>query len=158
VRVLSVRQPWAGLIAAGVKAVETRPTAISYTGQIAIHAALRDPDVNDPATLAALRAAEGVRLDFGVVVGVVRLHGIVRVDRITWADTDLPWVSNGDGSAVVSTSERPLGDFSPGRWAWLLSNADPLDKPVRLRGRQGLRNLPPDVEELVAPQLGRRPS
>jgi hypothetical protein len=34
--------------------------------------------------------------------------------------------------------QLPYGDFSPGRWAWLLADVVALDEPVPARGRQGI--------------------
>jgi hypothetical protein len=33
--------------------------------------------------------------------------------------------------------QRPFGDFTPGRFAWLLDNIQRLDPPIPARGRQG---------------------
>ena len=30
------------------------------------------------------------------------------------------------------------GDYSPGRWAWRLTDVKPIDPPVPARGRQGI--------------------
>lgn len=35
-----------------------------------------------------------------------------------------------------------FGDYSPGRWAWLLRDARPLDPPIEMKGRQGFFDLP----------------
>jgi hypothetical protein len=40
-RILTVRQPFAGLLAGGVKSVELRSRPTRYRGLVAIHAALR---------------------------------------------------------------------------------------------------------------------
>lgn len=40
-KAISLWQPWASLIAAGVKSIETRGWPTNYRGQIAIHAAKR---------------------------------------------------------------------------------------------------------------------
>lgn len=40
-----------------------------------------------------------------------------------------------DGRAI--NDQRPYGDWSPGRWAWALSDVEPLDEPVPWKGRQG---------------------
>jgi activating signal cointegrator 1 len=37
-KAITVRQPWASLIAAGVKTIDTRPRPTSYRGRVAIHA------------------------------------------------------------------------------------------------------------------------
>jgi hypothetical protein len=47
VKALTVRQPWASLIVAGVKTVETRPRRITYRGRVAIHAAKHPPEFGD---------------------------------------------------------------------------------------------------------------
>ncbi len=47
-KALTIRQPWASLIAAGVKTIETRSWSTRYRGPLAIHAGKhkpqRDPD------------------------------------------------------------------------------------------------------------------
>jgi len=43
VKAITVRQPYASLIAAGVKTIETRPRQTHYRGRAAIHAAKREP-------------------------------------------------------------------------------------------------------------------
>lgn len=42
-KAITVRQPWASLITAGVKTIETRPRRTGYRGRIAIHAGLHRP-------------------------------------------------------------------------------------------------------------------
>ncbi|WP_203823195.1 ASCH domain-containing protein, partial [Paractinoplanes ferrugineus] len=40
-RAITVRQPWAGLIVAGIKRFENRGAAVSWRGELAIHAGKR---------------------------------------------------------------------------------------------------------------------
>jgi hypothetical protein len=35
-------------------------------------------------------------------------------------------------------AERAFGDYTPGRYAWILADVVPLEEPVPARGRQGL--------------------
>ncbi len=44
--VLSLHQPWASLIAIGVKTIETRSWSTKYRGPLAIHAAAMQPDAD----------------------------------------------------------------------------------------------------------------
>lgn len=44
-KALTLHQPWSSLVAIGVKTVETRSWGTTYRGPLAIHAALRRPDV-----------------------------------------------------------------------------------------------------------------
>lgn len=48
----------------------------------------------------------------------------------------------------LSEAEHALGDFSSGRFAWLLWAVSPVT-PVACRGAQGLWTVPPDVERMV---------
>jgi hypothetical protein len=129
VRALTVRQPWATLLASGVKVYETRswraPEAL--TGQrILIHAS------------ASLSASER---EFA---RSLRRQGIlpVRADdlptgRIVGSARLVACVPTGRGFAP-GMPERLLGDFSPGRWAWLMADPEELDVPVAAKGRLGL--------------------
>ena len=53
----------------------------------------------------------------------------------------------------VSSLEKMLGNYLPGRFAWITRNCRPLKHPVPVVGHQGFFNLPPDVESKVIEQL-----
>lgn len=40
--------------------------------------------------------------------------------------------------------QKPYGDYSPGRFAWLLADIKPLPEPIPAKGKQGLWNWTPD--------------
>jgi hypothetical protein len=44
--------------------------------------------------------------------------------------------------------QRPYGDFTPGRYGWLLDNIRPLREPIPVKGRQGLWT--PDADLVAA--------
>jgi ASCH domain len=117
-RSLTVRQPWAALIMAGVKDVENRTKPTSFRGRLAIHAALRFADPSAGLVLADVAAALGLckgavpRLPRGVVLGTVELHDCRRDSGSRWA--------------------------IPDQWHWLVRDPRPLPDPVPARGRLGL--------------------
>lgn len=47
------------------------------------------------------------------------------------------------------SAEFSLGDFTPGRWGWLLADVRPCD-PVPVKGAQGVFRLPADVAEALS--------
>lgn len=47
------------------------------------------------------------------------------------------------------TDQLPFGDYSPGRWGWLLEAIHPCE-PIPVRGRQGVFELPPEVSEVLS--------
>jgi hypothetical protein len=100
-RVLTVKQPWASLIASGVKRIENRTWTTRYRGPVAIHASLgREPKAPD--MVAASLRAVGIEataaecdlrfglsdrtLPAGVIVGVVDLVDVVPAAEVPAAD------------------------------------------------------------------------
>jgi hypothetical protein len=137
VKALTVRQPWASLIALDAKRIETRGWSTSHRGPLAIHAGLAMPcrrgqtiDVG-PYTVERDRSglllrgpglAWPYRLPLGAVVATVNLHCVTEAD---------PW--------AIRPAEYPLGDYTPGRRAWHLTDVEPIRDPVLgVRGQLGL--------------------
>lgn len=75
-KAITVRQPYASLIAAGVKTIETRPRSTSYRGRIAIHAAASVPAAVRRSLRTGRREASGRPInEFEDVLGRYRLDG-----------------------------------------------------------------------------------
>lgn len=175
-KALSLRQPWASLVALGVKTVETRSWSTSYRGPLAIHAATRHFDIRDLAALitgevldrwcdAGLVSVGGGRdlIPKGKVVATCTLTDVVRIGgehsfrSANWQGDEQEHqnetvIVGCDGSydrprLVLDTPDKgirdisdqePYGDFTPGRYGWLLGDILPLAEPVSARGRQRL--------------------
>lgn len=137
---------------------ETRSWATDYRGPLAIHAGKHcesgdlgefnvekgNPRGSDPRLPPPWPDRVALpRLPLGAVVATCKLVACVPTDRITWVPDGglaggLPW-GIGDNCAVIVEGIRPYGDFSPGRFAFLLDDIERLPKPpVPARGRQGL--------------------
>lgn len=73
----------------------------------------------------------------GCVVATAELHAVFPTESVDvhgWEDEPLPAWS--DQGLCISHVEALLGDYSPGRWAWLLRDVKPRP-PVAAQGRQG---------------------
>jgi hypothetical protein len=139
-KALTMTQPWASLVALGHKRVETRSwqTINSSFSTIAVHAAKGFPAyarefAEEERALGRLPA----RLPFGAVVAVARVLDCRRTEAV---------------AGTLSGLERRLGDYSWGRWAWMLGEVYALAEPVPCRGALGLWRLPEDVLEAVRAQ------
>ncbi len=125
-KAISIWQPWAHLIACGLKKVETRSWSTSYRGPIAIHASkTTDDDGMFGELLREARILKSVA-DFppmahGAIVAVATIDRCVPVESECWSGRELIF-----------------GDFSAGRFAWVLFNARALTTPIPCRGAQGL--------------------
>lgn len=147
-KVLSLTQPYATLVAIGAKHIETRSWATTYRGPLAIHAAKGLGPVGGETGLAQLCACEPFlsalatpmvgrgmikpsQLPRGVIIAVVEL-----VDVVTIIGN---WQYEAHGFKVIPDEpERSFGNYSGGRWAWLLRNVRRLREPIPARGSLGL--------------------
>lgn len=159
-KALTLTQPWATLIAIGAKRIETRSWWTGYRGPLAIHAAKGPSTIGwmqlqhmcrnvEPfaSTLAHLIEGEHVaeRLPLGCVVAIADLVDCVRIATSWTHRTEtLPHTIGrhlDDGTPVLwelTDQEIAFGDYTPGRFAWLLDNVRALPVPVPARGAQGL--------------------
>lgn len=166
-KALTVRQPWASLIAAGVKSIETRSWSTAHRGPLAIHAAVRDPNkpslggtwtIGDwfvvsqcePYYWELRQAARRLSLPLGMVVATCELVDVVPI--IAFEDgppegscvTVMPsgivkgWFEQPGSTVIAAYDEAAFGDYTPGRYAWILDNVVAIDEPIPARGRQGL--------------------
>ncbi len=140
VRALTIRQPWAQLIMMGRKRIETRSMRTNRTGRIYIHAATTMGPVE---RAAAIR--EGLDPDAlprGCIVGTAT------IDHSTPVEDFHP--------LAVSDAERRRGDFSEGRWGWVLSDVRAIETPIPASGSLSFWQVPADVVDAVEEQLPAR--
>jgi hypothetical protein len=130
VKALSLWQPWAQLIVAGRKKIETRHWETKYRGPLAIHAAKKDgAPIRD---FAQGFGYDNKSLPRGVIVCTVQL-----VDCLPAGLALLR-------SEQARTEEKlGYGDFAEGRFCWIFDDIQPIE-PIAWRGEQGLFTLPED--------------
>lgn len=139
-KALSILQPWASLVVMGHKQIETRSWSTTYRGLLLIHAS-------------AGRKKEGRELckdlrwgrlaadcdwygsaNFGAVIGCVKLVETVRFINChpgtDFREKGRRW--------DLTEREYAFGDYSPGRYGWLLSEPVMFDKPIPCKGSLGL--------------------
>lgn len=136
---LSLTQPWASLVATSNKMIETRSWRTSYRGPLAIHAAKRFPpeartlameyDFWEPLSLAGYtleQIHQGDRLThdlpLGAVVATCHLVDCVPTREIV---------------PSLSDQEEQFGDYTSGRWAWVLAAVRRLPEPISAVGHLG---------------------
>ena len=163
-RALSVSQPYASLIAVGAKRIETRSWRTRYRGALAIHASSTFPvayrrlvEVEpfrtalrglklESAEESACQTVPIETLPLGVIVAICHLEACYPVD-VLLAD---PY---GDRP---SDQEIAFGNYAAGRWGWMLSGVRALSNPVPCSGQLGLWEVPVDVQDRLAEEIGLR--
>jgi len=146
-RAISLWQPWATAIAVGAKRIETRDWATSYRGPLAIHAARRLVRSellmhrSMPTWRAALNFPPNVMLEgwlpFGSIVATARLVDCVLTQKVSSEILDAQRSRPGGYYPDWHWVERDMGNYTPGRWAWILEDVRPIEIPIPHVGRQG---------------------
>ena len=111
-KVLSLTQPWASLVALGEKKFETRSWKTPYIGPLAIHASLGYPRwakllCEEEPFLSSLRA-NGEYLPSACL-------GVILCETSVLYCVPTETVRN-----KLTEKELTFGDYSDGRWAWAL--------------------------------------
>jgi ASCH domain. len=130
-KAISLLQPWATLVAIGAKRIETRSWPTNYRGPLAIHASKgfsrqqKEICWSEPFRSTLLNA--GYRLSFSnLEFGLI----LARVELID--------------CMLINSAEKPpepelsFGDYTPGRYAWLLSDVQAYEVPIPAIGHLGL--------------------
>lgn len=153
-KALTIWQPWATCIAVGLKKNETRSWCTSYRGPIALHAAKK----NDP-------LLRGLWLDMNSRMAEIGHYDFVReinkqsIWYIEYRDDAREIICDLEFGAIVATAnlvdciqitpeylatlsprEIVLGDYTLGRYAWVMENVCMLQEPIYCTGYQSLWN------------------
>lgn len=152
-KVLSLWEPWATLIAEGIKKVETRGWDCSFRGTLLIHAAAtKSPEGRLlwlmlqqhrllPAHLMELKFEQlpfrHILCRTEVVEMLPTLHARLRKEYTRFTDAQ-DHVQSAFDEAKADDMEYLLGDYSRGRFGWMLRDTRKLVKPILATGRQGL--------------------
>ena len=127
---LSLLQPWASLVVMGFKTIETRSWRTPYRGPLLIHASLgRKGKVLASERPFSKYIADFDALPFGAIIGQVQLDEIVPVELLFYSDAQL---------ATLTLEEKAFGDYTKGRYAWLLSEPVLFDEPIPVKGGLGI--------------------
>ncbi len=126
-RALTIRQPWAALIACGAKSVEYRRRPTSYRGRLAVHVSQREAD---PQAVAFARHVA---------------HSTLLTDATLEA-------SHGMIIATVDLLDCRACMYDAPIFAWMLADVRVLDRPIAARGSLGLWAPSPIVLAMIVSQ------
>lgn len=159
-KALSLLQPWASLIPFLAKGIETRSWATKYRGPLAIHASakfspeLRELCFTEPFQTAiirglklptnALKQDDLKLLPLGKVIATCELVDCIPITTegdllenpfIELVKTRLTAMQkDGRFKRVYYTQEFYFGDYTEGRYAWILDNVKALAEPIPAKG------------------------
>lgn len=126
-KAISIRQPWAGLIATRIKTIETRTWKTNFRGDILICASLKhQAHVGHLADRHLLTS--NVNFEYGKAICVASL-------------IDIHWMDWREESAAC----LPVYE---GAYSWVLDNIRPI-KPFQVKGRLGLFEVDDSLIQII---------
>lgn len=146
-KAITVWQPWASLLATGAKHNETRSWRTNYRGEILIRAAKTDPlrgicmmpnEAWEQALIALDLPEEFNRFEkfpTGAIIGKANLVDCFQIDEAYRRKL-----------MRENPAELAFGDYSIGRYAWVMAEPVLFDKPIPASGKQGLWNWEGELE------------
>lgn len=145
-KAITIKQPWATLIAVGEKKYETRSWFTHFRGPLAIHAGkIVDKTACMSEPLRSVLAKHGYGspedLPTGAVIAVGELSACFQIRPISKETQDVILVHYDEFvhlNAERDTLEISFGDYSEGRYAWEISNLNKLTVPIPCKGKLGL--------------------
>lgn len=123
-KALSIRQPWAWLIAEGIKDIENRTWKTDYRGKLIIHASkLWDQEGYEFITYKKRGWVPGKNYHhYGMILGIVEMVDCVNHHTSEWF-------------------------FGP--WGFVFEKAKMINTPIKYRGALGLFNVPDGIVEAI---------
>ena len=130
-RVITLQEPWASLIGEGIKVIETRSWPCYQFGELYIHAGLSKIRKSDTRKYDLAKWLTG-SLHYGTIFAKCTLSNCVLITE--------------DFAQKIKESNPKCyicGDFTPGRYAWILSDIE-LIEPIPKSGKLGILYYTPE--------------
>lgn len=143
-KAITLRQPFASLITAGLKTYETRSWKTNHRGTLAIHAGLQADPLPDALRRRLENHPNYGRDIFTILRGGYPKGAIIAIVEITdcICMDDLMIVK-------LPIMEFECGFWKSGRYAWKLENIRVLPEPYPIKGQQGIWNISDKILSLV---------
>jgi ASCH domain/Tetratricopeptide repeat len=125
-RALSVRQPWAWAICAGIKKTENRTWTTERRGTIAIHASTSTQVVNAFHKDSGCEAMHRKNFVFGAIIGFADIVDVASYGR-----------------------QHEDDPFAEGPYCWTMGNGRFLKEPIPIPGKLNLFKLTPAIQDVL---------
>lgn len=134
-KVLSIIEPWATLIKEKKKFIETRSWKTSYRGELYIHASSKKIKENDEHTSELLSLIPNVPMEYGHIICRCKLVDCIYMDQEFL------------NKVKKNKQEFLCGKYTLGRYAWILSDIEPLEKTILAKGHLNIWNYNPNNQQ-----------
>lgn len=134
-KALSILQPWAHLVAMGVKKYETRSWKTELRGKIYIHASKGLSGISLIQMAPFNKYLVNQEFNYGAIIGEAQIDYISTVEAV---------------KGKISRDELMMGDYTQGRYAWYLTGAILYPKPFFCKGALNLWDVSEEQMEEIS--------
>ena len=134
-KVLSIKEPFATLIANNKKKIETRSWKTNYRGILYIHASKSIMSKKYKSRKELMDVLGNDELNYSKIICKCNL-----VDCVYMDEDFLKSIKN-------NRQEYICGEYSIGRYAWILDDIEILDNPIIASGKLGIWNYEEDKND-----------
>lgn len=127
-KVISIKEPFATLIASGIKKIETRSWKTNYRGEIFIHASGKGLAKEFLTNDFVLDLIKDMDMNYGNIICRCKL-----VDCIYMDEKFLEYIKQ-------NSIEYNVGEYKIGRYAWILEDIE-LINPIPAKGKLNIWNF-----------------
>ncbi len=133
-KAISLLQPWATLVVMGVKTIETRSWGTKYRGSILIHASMgKSGNIFSEELPFKKYIPDFNRLPFGAIIGEAIITDVIRIENLNMPDALIN---------KLTMEQKAFGDYSEGRYAWLLEDHKQFTNAIPARGTLSVWEYP----------------
>lgn len=128
-KVLSLTEPFATLIMEKKKIIETRSWKTDYRGGLYIHASMTKIAKKDLEDNELMSLVKNKEMNFGYII-----CRCILVDCIYMTEEFVEDMKKNNYQEYI------CGEYSVGRYAWILENITPLEQPIKAKGQLNIWN------------------
>lgn len=128
-KVLSLTEPYATLIKEKKKLIETRSWKTTYRGELYIHASSTKIPKKYKENKELMALANNISLNYGYIICKCKLVDCIYMTK--------EYVENMQKN---NYQEYICGEYTEGRYAWILEDNEVLKEPILAKGHLGVWN------------------
>ena len=128
-KVLSIKEPWATLIASKQKYIETRSWKTLYRGELYIHASKKQINNKDEKIQELLKLLPTQEMNYGKIICKCELVDCIYMDE--------KFINE----IKQNKQEYICGDYQIGRYAWILEKTELMQPKIDAKGKLNIWNF-----------------